>query len=192
MKIFAILLFASLLSSCSVGRKNPTYISMPSIETLSASDSVLMELTFYGESPIAAKVIYRLDKNGQESTTLYYFTHRLRNDKLLVTETKILVDSALIYLLNNESKILKSAKEIEGYKLHWLDGEYWAAAINDRKGLRTFKYPELFQNLNSSEGKRIQEVFLAIDKVYNIDAGRWNMKLSSGKYSNYGGTEIRK
>ena len=192
MKIYAVLFFATLLSSCSLGRKNSTYVPMPSIETLPATDSVLMELTFYGESPIAAKVIYRLNKSGEKGTFLHYFTHRLKNDKLLVTATRIPIDSTLENLINNETSILKKAEQIEGYKLHWLDGTYWSVSINDRSGLRTYKYPELYQDLKSSEGKKIQEVFSAINKKYNIDSGRWSMKLKRGKYSNYGGTEIRK
>ncbi len=176
-----------LLSACSLGREEESEVSLPQVGTLAATDSLLMEITFRGASPVASKLFYSLKKNGEGKTDLYRYTHRLKDNKLLVMKKEVPTTSTLLQVVKNETELLKKAETIDGYQVHWLDGDYWSIAIHDSKGMRTYSYPELYQQPDNPETKLVKDLINQFDREYEVKKGRWDMKLKQGKYTNHGG-----
>ncbi|RIJ42474.1 hypothetical protein D1627_00980 [Pontibacter oryzae] len=175
------------LSACSLGREEKSEVSVPQAETFAAADSVLMEITFRGANPIASKLFYSLKKNGVSNTDLYRYTHRLKDNKLILMKKTVPTTSTLHQVIKNERELLKKAEAMDGYQVHWLDGDYWSIAIHDNKGERTYSYPELYQQPDTPEIEQVKKLINQLDREYEIEKGRWDLKLKKGKYTNHGG-----
>jgi hypothetical protein len=187
MRIIVAMYLVVILSACSLGREEKSEVSLPQIETLAAADSVLLEVTFRGASPIASKLFCSLKKNGESNTALYRYTHRLEDNKLLVMNKVVPTTPILHHVIINEAELLKKAETIDGYQVNWLDGDYWSIVICDNKGVRTYSYPELYQQPNTPEIEQVKGLINQLDKEYEIEKGRWDLKLKKGKYTNHGG-----
>ena len=186
MKLIYCLIFC--LTALTVHGQNSRYKDLPpAIKQKADSDSVFIEIVFNETAPVAAILYFTVDKAGNSSAELYTYTHRYRSSKLTTQKYTILkADSLLERLIRNEQEVLTKADSIEGYKLDWLDGSNWSITIDDTAGSRKYNYPQVYEQPENEDVKRVQQMFSYLDSLYSIEYKRRNMKLRSGKYHNFG------